>query len=40
MNKTQEDTALIELGKKISELEARVKKPENLKLVHTSMKED
>ena len=40
MNKTQEYTALIELGKKISELEARVKKLENLKLVHTSMKED
>jgi len=34
MNKTQEYTALIELGKKISELEARVKKLENLKLVH------
>jgi hypothetical protein len=40
MSKTQEDAALIELSKRISELEARVKKLENWKLVHTSMIEE
>jgi peptidoglycan hydrolase CwlO-like protein len=38
MNKSQED--LIKIENKIKELEARIKKLENWKLVHTSMTEE
>jgi peptidoglycan hydrolase CwlO-like protein len=38
MNKSQED--LIKIENKIKELEARIKKLENGKLVHTSMTEE
>ena len=37
MSKEKEDTALIELDKRVRDLEARIKKLENWKLVHTSM---
>jgi len=36
----QKDNALIELDKRLRELEVRVKKLENWKLVHTSMKDE
>jgi hypothetical protein len=38
MNESKE--ALIELENKVRELEARIKKLENWKLVHTSMSEE
>jgi len=38
MNKSQED--LIKIENKIKELEARIKKLENWKLIHTSMSEE
>lgn len=38
MNEPKED--LIKIGNKIRELEARIKKLENWKLVHTSMTEE
>ena len=40
MSKEKEDTALIELDNRIKALEARIKKLENWKLVHTSMGEE
>jgi len=40
MNNAKEDNALIELDKRQRELEARVKKLENWKLVRTSMNEE
>ena len=38
MNKSQED--LIKIENKIKDLEARIKKLENWKLIHTSMSEE
>ena len=38
LNKSQED--LIKIENKIKELEARIKKLENWKLIHTSMSEE
>jgi cell division protein FtsB len=35
--KAKEDTALIELDNRVRDLEARIKKLENWKLIHTSM---
>jgi hypothetical protein len=40
MTKQNEENALIGLDKRLRELEARVKKLENWKLVHTSMNEE
>jgi len=40
MSKEKEDTALIELDNRLKALEARIKKLENWKLVHTSMGEE
>jgi hypothetical protein len=40
MTNQKEDNVLIELDKRLRELEARVKKLENWKLVHTSMNEE
>jgi len=39
MSKGKEDAALIELHNRLTALEARIKKLENWKLVHTSMGE-
>ena len=40
MSKEKEDTALIELDNRLKALEARIKKLESWKLVHTSMGEE
>jgi len=40
MSKEKEDAALIELDNRLRGLEARIKKLENWKLVHTSMAEE
>lgn len=40
MSKEKEDPALIELDNRVRDLEARIKKLENWKLVHTSMGEE
>jgi len=39
MSKEKEDNTLIELDNRVRDLEARIKKLENWKLVHTSIKE-
>ena len=40
MGKEKEDAALIELDNRLRALEARIKKLENWKIVHTSMGEE
>jgi hypothetical protein len=40
MSEEKEDTVLIELNNRVRDLEARIKKLENWKLVHTSMEEE
>ena len=40
MSKEKEDAALVELNNRLRPLEARIKKFENWKLVHTSMGEE
>jgi hypothetical protein len=40
MSRAKKDNALIELDNRVRDLEARIKKLENWKLVHTSMGEE